>query len=94
MRLCPSSGLPEQPLVADAIDAPVAPGVAAQQPPAGKDEAAGNTVVTDSLERIPRARGRVLAAPSTRNDPGKARKQRCERDAIRMEGGRDEQAHE
>ena len=62
------SGL-EQPLVLDGIEPPVAPGVAAQQPPAGQDKPAQYAELADRLRGVFRARRVVLAAlPEQRRD--------------------------
>ena len=70
----------EQRLGRDRVVAPVAPRVAAQQPPAREHEAAPRAVVAHGLDRVVRARRQVLAA---------ARQQR--RDEALVEADRREQ---
>ena len=71
----------EQRLVRDRVVAPVAPRVAAQQPPAREHEAAQDAVVAHGVDGVLRARRQVLAAPrQQRRDEAHVEADRGERD--------------
>ena len=73
----------EQRLGRDRVVAPVAPRVAAQQPPARQHEAAQRAVVAHGLDRVVRARRQVLAAPrQQRRDEALVEADRREQDGA------------